>query len=840
MTTKRISRSSGRGRQSKRSQRLHAQQRRPSLFKAVVKWFGFMLFCGVVVGSVALGVYLMELDKTIHAQFEGKRWALPARVYARPLELYPGMHLTAAEFAQELQLLNYRMLARPYGPGTYSRRDQTFEVMIRGFPFWDGAEPSRGVRVAFDDQSIVALTRLDGVEPVNLARLEPLEIAGIYPAHQEDRVLVKLEEIPPVLIDALIAMEDHDFYQHIGIDPRGIARALIVNLKAGRTVQGGSTLTQQLVKNFFLTNERTLKRKITEALMAILVDWRYSKDEILEAYSNEVYLGQEGSRAIHGLGLASRFYFGRPLAELDLHHIALLVGLVNGPSRYDPRRYPERAEARRALVLNVMVRQGLISAEDAATGKEMPLDVESLGATQVTRYPAFLDLVQRQLQIHYRKEDLTSEGLRIFTTLDPQVQEVTEQAILERLPLLEKQVQEAKDLEAAAVVTESQTGEVLALVGGRDVRLAGFNRALNARRLGGSLLKPAVYLTALEYPMLYTLGTLLDDSKPIVYTDRNTGKKWSPHNYDRRYHGWVMLQEALARSYNIPTARLGLDLDVIQVVDTLRRLGIEQDLKPYPSLLLGAVELSPWDVTRMYGTFASGGFRLPLRAIRAVTASNGEPLQRYSLSVEKIIEPGPAYLITTAMQRVVEAGTAKAINRTLDPKLHIAGKTGTTDDFRDSWFAGFSGNRLAVVWLGRDDNKPINLSGSKGALPVWIDIMKGLSLEPLRLTPPGDVETALIDPETGLLADRHCPEARSLPFLRGSVPRLPAPCSGHYREMYGFDARTNTRYDDFYDSSQSQPRGVTGYPGAESDTRRQRPPTHSPNPLGNFFRRLLE
>ncbi len=844
MTTKKISR--GTRKRGLRSKSLPPSRpgvkRRSGLFKGLTRWFGFIILSGCVLGTLALGVYLVYLDEVIRTQFEGKRWALPARVYARPLELYPGMALNAADFERELQLLRYRHLAQPFGPGTYARRGQTFEVFLRGFSFWDGNESSRSVRVRFEDQSLVELVSLSSSESFGLVRLEPLEIAGIYPAHREDRILVKREEIPPVLVDSLIAMEDHDFYHHIGIDPRGIVRALIANLKARRTVQGGSTLTQQLVKNFFLTNERTLKRKVTEALMAILVDWRYSKDEILEAYSNEVYMGQDGNRAIHGLGSASLFYFGRPLAELDLHHIALLVGLINGPSRYDPRRYAERAIARRGLVLNVMARQHLISAEDADIGEQMPLDIVPKGATNVTRYPAFMDLVQRQLQTDYRKEDLTSEGLRIFTTLDPQVQSATEQAIQERLPQLEKDVAEAKELQAAAVVTQTQTGDVLATVGGRDVRLDGFNRALDARRLGGSLIKPAIYLTALEYPMLYTVATLLDDSKPVVYTDRNTGKQWSPSNYDKRYHGWVLLQDALARSYNVPTARLGLDLDVIQVVNTLHRLGIERDLRPLPSLLLGAVALSPLEVAQMYSTFASGGFRVPLRAIRAVTATNGETLQRYPLSVKNVIEPGPAYLINQAMQRVAQVGTARAIQQRLDPALGIAGKTGTTNDFRDSWFAGFSGNRLSVVWLGRDDNKSIGLSGSQGALRVWMDVMANLNLEPLKLVPPSDIETALIDPKTGLLADRSCAGAETLPFLKGSVPRLLAPCNTRSRDRYGFRPGLYNPSDGRY-PAQPQTGNLGNYPRADQNSRAQPqadPSRRSQNPIGDFFRRLLD
>jgi penicillin-binding protein 1B len=409
---------------------------------------------------------------------------------------------------------------------------------------------------------------------------------------------------------------------------------------------------------------------------------------------------------------------------------------------------------------------------------------------------------------------------------------------MKTLPSLEKAQAATEQLQAATVIADTQSGEVLAIVGGRDVRLAGFNRALDAQRPAGSLLKPAIYLTALERPNRYTLATLLDDSKPIIYTD-NRGRRWSPDNYDRRFHGQIILRDALANSYNIPAARLGLELDVLQVIETLQRLGIERELKPFPSLLLGAVDLSPLEVAQLFETFASGGFRTPLRAIREVTDANGNPLKRYPLRVEKGIEPGPAYLITNALQQVVISGTASALKQQLSPALGIAGKTGTTNDFRDSWFTGFSGNRLAVVWLGRDDNKPIGLSGSKGALRVWMSMMSQLNLEPLNVMPPLGIETALIDPQTGLLADSQCANAQWLPFLSGSLPRLPAPCSagffysgGDYRaasgDKFGLhpsdlerNADSDARYERKRDEQRTSPSGRT-------------------DPITNFFKRLLE
>ncbi|HRD65311.1 MAG TPA: penicillin-binding protein 1B [Candidatus Competibacter sp.] len=766
---------------------------------------------GLLLGAFGLGIYMLYLDAVIRTEFDQKRWAMPAKVYARPLELFEGMSLGADAFEQELKLLRYRdvncpvepapppaengkrSLRRkpkpptpeacvpppnggeaPTKPGSYARQGETFEVATRDFTFWDGTEPVRKVRLVFAGDILVDLTGLDGQDAPGLLRLDPPEIAGIYPAHYEDRILLKGKDLPPVVVDTLLAVEDRSFFEHAGVNPKGIFRALVANLRAGRTVQGGSTLTQQLVKNLFLSNERSIKRKINEILMAILIDSRYGKDEILEAYANAIYLGQDGSRAIHGFGLASQFYFGLPLEELDLHQVALLVGIIKGPSVYEPRRHPERAKERRALVLDVMVEQNLIGAGDAAVAKEMPLDVTSRAASGITAYPAFLELVQRQLRQYYKPEDLATEGLRVFTTLDPRIQMTAENTLDNSLSPLEKSQPRARPLQGAAVVTDTQTGEVLAVVGDREPKKAGFNRALDAKRLAGSLIKPVVYLTALEQPDRYTLTTLLNDS-PLVYT--SGGQRWAPANYDKRYHGRVTLRDALARSYNVPAVRVGLDVDVINVVGMLQRLGLERDLKPYPSLLLGGVDMTPFEIAQIYEGIASGGFRIPLRAIREVTNANGRSLQHYALDVEKAVDPGPAYLVTNAMQQVVKAGTASAMKSKLSPELNIAGKTGTTDDYRDSWFAGFSGDRLAVIWVGRDDNKPTGLSGASGALRVWMDLMAGLKLEPLDAPPPAGVEEIWVDPRSGLRLSQGCRRGQLIPFLAGSAPQGSTACS---------------------------------------------------------------
>jgi penicillin-binding protein 1B len=743
-----------------------------STFRRYLTWKRLRL-TGLVL-LLLLSGFTLYLDFRVRDAFEGRRFALPARLYARPLELFPGLRLTPEALTRELARLGYKEPLAGDEPGRYARHANSFEIVTRPFVFWDGAQPARRLRLDFHGDSLDAVHDSQNDQPLTLARLDPLYIGGIYPAHNEDRLLVRLDEVPEHLVQALIAIEDRKFYQHHGIHLRGMARATVA-LVTGRGVQGGSTLTQQLVKNFFLSPERTLRRKATEILMALLLELHYDKRDILETYFNEIYLGQDGNRAIHGIGLASRFYFGKPLKELTLPESALLVGMVKGPGYYDPRRHPERARERRDLVLSEMAKLEMLLPAQLAMARDEPLDVIEKPTMGTTPYPAFLDLVRRQLRRDYHEDDLRSEGLHIFTTLDPVAQTSAEQALVKRLAQIERARKGVAGLEGAVVVTNVQNGEVQAVVGGRDARFEGFNRALDAQRPVGSLLKPVIYLTALMRPERYTLVTPLDDS-PLVWKERGT-PDWQPKNYDETFHGQVPLRLALVHSYNVASARLGLDLGLNEVLNNARRLGVERELPPHAASLLGAVELSPLEVTQMYQTLASGGFRTPLRAIREVLTGSGQPVQRYALAIEQAFEAEPVYLLTSALQDVVSEGTAAGLKAFLPSSLRLAGKTGTTDELRDSWFAGYSGDRLAVVWVGYDDNRPAGLTGAAGALPVWGELMRNLDPEPLAPPLPEDVERVWIDPATGLRADRDCAGAIELPFLRDSAPEETAPCA---------------------------------------------------------------
>jgi len=730
------------------------------------------LFSLNLVGLLLLAGYTLYLDGVVRDKFQGKRWSVPSRVYARALELYPQRPLTPGQLLTELKLIGYQPSPDGLSPRTYRRQDDSFVITTHTFRHWDSTEPGRSISLQFADGQLASLRDAVTGEPLTLVRLEPMMIGIIHPANLEDRVLVRLKDLPPILPAALQAVEDRHFATHHGLDFRAIARAAWANLRAGRVVQGGSTLTQQLVKNFYLDSKRTLTRKLNEALMSLLLELHYSKDEILEAYANEIYLGQDGSRAIHGFGLAAHFYFNKPVQELTLPETALLVAILRGPAYYDPRRHPGHALERRNLVIETIWHDGLIDRGQAQAAEAASLGVTPKPNLGNGRYPAFLELVKRQLHHDYHDEDLRSEGLRIFTTLDPIIQEASEQALIRHLERDHSKVK----LEGGVVVTRLGSAEVEAVVGGREPRYRGFNRALDIQRPVGSLLKPALYLTALSQPERYTLATRVDDG-PVELKQSN-GSVWSPTNYDHESHGQVLLVTALSHSYNQAAVHVGLDLGLRQVVGTLHALGIDKRIHPYPSVILGSLGLAPIDMAQMYQTLGDEGFYTPLRAVREVLDANQKPLQHYALETEQRFAPRYVYLVNQALRLALHQGTGQSVGRHLPPDMFLAGKTGTTDDLRDSWFAGFGNDHAAVVWVGNDDNAVTGLTGASGALPVWADIMKQINVTKGAAPPPGNIVTVAVDAETGLRAGSGCDIQYELPFVQGSAPQAYAPCAG--------------------------------------------------------------
>lgn len=728
-----------------------------------------LLFATVLVAVT--GVYVAWLDREVRTAFEGKRWALPARVFAQPLELYPGRDLSIAALQRELSALGYRAVADPQRAGEYSQNGPVLRVHTRRFQFWDGTEPGRNVEIRFTGNQIQSIADIATQSTVPVFRLEPQLIGKIYPEHREDRILVRHDEVPELLIQALLAVEDRNFYEHRGIDPAAIARAAWVNLRARSIRQGGSTLTQQLVKNLYLTREQSWWRKFNEAIMAMLLEARYEKSAILEAYLNEVYLGQHGGNAIHGFGLAAEFYFHRPLEELNIEQLAMLVGLARGASYYNPRRHPERARLRRNIVLQSMATQGVIDADQAGRLQQLDLGISRIPGWTSDRYPAFIDLVRRQLRRDYASDDLRNEGLQIFTTLNPQHQYTAQQALDRRLQELEA-AGRGEFLQGAVIIASVDTGEVSAVVGTRSDAAVGFNRALDARRPIGSLVKPAIYMLALEQPERYNVLTLLDDAP--VRLPQPAGGEWVPENYDRKVHGEVAMHVAMAQSYNLATVNLGLALGVERVAGRLQALTPAVNIRPYPSLFLGAVDLSPLEVTQIYQILAGRGFRTPLKSILAVLDHEGKPLSRYPLEVEQVAKPEPAYLTTYLLTQAVQRGTAQSAASRLSAYMPLAGKTGTTNELRDSWFAGYGSDILSVVWVGRDDNQPAGLTGAAGALQVWSDMMQALKPQPVDMTPPEGVIWQRI--LAGQRTDPDCSHAPAFPFTAPHLPEGYLPC----------------------------------------------------------------
>lgn len=741
---------------SKRRPTSRRRRARPSRSGRVLRWMAAL----VGVGVLAMTGWLVFEGLLIRAAFEGRRWDVPAHVYASPFELTSGMKLDGRRLERVLDQLAYHRQASADTPGTYARQGSTWHIATRGFRFWDSEEPPRKVAVTLSGGRVSRLATDDGKTP-GLLRLEPLELGSLFTGSAEDRIVLAPSQVPAKLRAAVVAVEDRRFDQHLGVDPAGIARALVGNLEAGAIRQGGSTLTQQLVKNYFLDSRRTLWRKAREAVMSLALEAQYSKDEIFTAYANEIYLGQDGQRAIHGFGLASRFYFGRPLAELDDAQLALLVTVVRGASYYDPWRNAERARTRRDLVLKILAEQSVLTADEAAKATKQPLGVGSRDKARAGYHPAFLDLVRRQLSQDYRPEALAAEGLSIFTTLEPEVQRGAELALA---TVLEKH----PELEGAVVVTRPGTGEVMAVVGGRHAAYEGFDRALDAVRPVGSLIKPVVYLAAIDSGRWHPASAV--ENQPVT-VDLGGGRTWSPANYDGSTSKPVPLVQALARSLNLPAVRVGLDVGVPGVIDTLRTLGVERQVPAHPSVLLGAVSMTPFEVAGLYGVFASGGFRAPPRAVRDVLDHQGKPLQRYGLEIERVAEPASIAQVSQAMTQVFEKGTAASARATLAKDLRAAGKTGTTNDNRDAWFAGFTGDHLAVVWLGRDDNGPTGLTGSSGALRVWTKVMSELDTRSFDPPLPDTLAQVLVDWSSGELVKPGCGEP--VPVVVPADLRLP-------------------------------------------------------------------
>ncbi|MBT0724330.1 bifunctional glycosyl transferase/transpeptidase [Rosenbergiella sp. S61] len=721
-------------------------------------WLGLLLKIILVVAVIiaAWGVYL---DSEIRHRIDGRVWDLPATVYGRMVSLEPGMPFDRKDMIALLEGTQYRQVTKITRPGEFSVKGNSIELLRRPFDFPEGKEGQIHTQLNFEDGELSEIKNLDTGRDFGYFRLDPRLITMMQSPNGEQRLFVPRAGFPDLLVDTLVATEDRHFYEHDGISLYSIGRAFVANLTAGRAVQGGSTLTQQLVKNLFLTNQRSLWRKVREAYMAVIVDARYSKDRILELYLNEVYLGQAGNDQIRGFPLASLYYFGRPVDELSLDQQALLVGMVKGASLYNPWRNPKLALERRNLVLRLLQQQNVINQELYDMLSARPLGVQPKGGV-ITPQPAFMQMVRNELQQKLGDKVQDLSGVKIFTTLDPISQDAAEKAVEEGIPTLRKQRRLA-DLETAMVVVDRFSGEVRAMVGGSNPQFAGYNRALQARRSIGSLAKPATYLTALSQPQQYRLNSWIAD-QPLALKQPN-GQIWRPENDDHQFSGKVMLVDALTHSMNVPTVNLGMSLGLKNVVETWTKLGVSQDqLAPVPAMLLGALNLTPVEVAQAFQTIASGGNRATLSAVRSVISEDNKVLYQSYPQAQQVEPPEAAYLTLYSMQQVVDHGTAHALGSQYT-SMHLAGKTGTTNNLVDSWFAGIDGKEVAITWIGRDNNQSTRLYGSSGAMQIYRRYLASQPPTPLQLTPPDDVSMMPVDSAGNFVCNTGSSTWRSLP-----------------------------------------------------------------------------
>ncbi len=729
-----------------------------------------LIFKLLLIGSFFLLILIIYLDSKVKNEFEQQAWDIPAKVYARPLTFSLGQSLKFSDLIKELNLLGYRQTIKAVASGEYEAYQQTLVIHTRPFKFWDGEQASQFIQLTINDDKISSLQDFKSKQNINFLRLDPLLLGNVQinpNNNTQDRQLVYLDDLPADFITALLVTEDRAFYNHWGLSLKGIARALWSNLSQGEVRQGGSTLTQQLMKNHFLSNERSLSRKSQEALMALLTEYHYDKKTILQAYVNEVYLGQSRNTAIHGFARASEFYFDRKLSKLNLSQIALLIGMVKGPSYYNPRRHPQRAKQRRDRVLSQMSEQGLLDQQSYLEAISRTLMVVSKPPIRTSRVPAFMGLVKRELSSDYSAASLKKDGLKLFTSLDPILQEKAEKSLSQRLA----QIDANNQLQGAIIVTDIASGEIQAVVGDRQPNYVGFNRAIDAYRQTGSVIKPLVYLSALQNPENFNPVTPIKDQ--VFSLTGTDGSVWSPQNYDKQQHGdtnsLIPLAEGLINSYNLATARLAMQVGIDEIVETITDMGFERELQAFPSIALGSKEMSPLEVTILYQAIANQGVSVRPQALIAVQDQYGNLLNRYVRKSEQVVDKEAAFIIRYLLTHVAKRGTAKSLSWKL-PNHNLAGKTGTTNDLRDSWFAGFDDNKLAVVWLGRDDNQPTGLTGASGALLVWADLFKQIKKSSVDLSLPQGVVYGY--KQGGFFSGfTSCNNKELMPFYESELPQ---------------------------------------------------------------------
>jgi penicillin-binding protein 1B len=735
-----------------------------------------IFFCTIFLFIASLGsfIYGWHLAGQVDARFSSRRWSIPSKVFTDTMLLYPGQRLNQELFQEKLRRMGYREVPRrPARKGEM----QTAQNGLRLLLFLNDLKtpwkkrPGFPVKIEFKENAIDSLVRIDDGTPLPLLEIEPEEIMLFFGRERERRQLVSIKQVPEHVIHAVLAAEDRRFFEHWGVDPRGILRAMLTNLRHGSIREGGSTITQQLAKNYFLTPDRKLTRKLKEVVLAFTMEWKYSKEEILEIYLNEIYLGQKGSVAINGIGEAADFYFGKSVPELSLAEAAAIAGLIKAPNKYSPYVDKAACRSRRNVVLTVMQRQGWIS--DPVLQAQLKAPVETVGYNVYgKKAPYYIDYLTQQLEALYKPEDLAALGLSIYTTLDTQVQMAAERALTEGLQRLENKISTLKrsasdqSLQGAVVVMQPKTGHILAMVGGRNYNESQFNRVTQARRQPGSAFKPFVYLTGLDR---FTPISILSNQPKTYVVD---GQAWEPKNFEPAAKPQATFREALENSYNLATVDLAMQIGLDPIIETATHFGFSTPLEPYPSLALGAFEVIPLELARAYCVFAAEGMMTFPLALKAVTDENGKVLEQRYLKVERLISGAKAYMMNSLLQGVIENGTGRSL-KTFGINWPVAGKTGTSNNYRDAWFIGYTPDILALVWVGFDNGDSIKAAGAAAALPIWAELMNAIPhhISGNNFRVPDGVVKRLVCTEDGKASvSKNCPQPYEEYFLAENAP----------------------------------------------------------------------
>jgi penicillin-binding protein 1B len=750
----------------------------------------------VLIPAVVMGWFLVRyyfiFDAIIEKKLDLEAFGAATEIYSAQTVLSPGQQMPRQALMSDLRRLGYEDRGRVGGAGgAYYQSLEDARLLVHN----DAhrlEDSSRTVEVVFSSDNIQSILDVGNREDLERFALKPQLLSNLITGDREKRRFVPYEELPAVLVNAVLAAEDRRFFAHSGVDPIRILRALLVDIRVGEAKQGASTLTQQFVKNYFLTPERTLKRKLTDAYMSILLERRLSKQQIFELWANEVYLGQRGSFGIIGFGEAAEAFFNKRIGDVTVGEAALLAGIIPAPNRYAPLRHPERARSRRDLVLDRMAEFGMLSPSQRDAAKAEPPEIKSSAVLNYSDAPYFVDYLQEYMDEHMGPDEVLSRSHhKVYTTLDVNLQKAAYEAMREGLTEVDATLaKSSRDLppgtvQASLIAVDPRTGHILAMIGGRNYGTSQFNRITQSKRQPGSIFKPVVYAAALE--SAYSSATPLTPISPVLDAPAHfqfEDQLYEPRNFQEEYLGQVTMRQAVSRSLNIATIKFAETIGLDRVAEMAHRLGLNEQIQPFPAMAIGAFEVTPLEMVRAYTSFANGGLRTDLLPVTAVFDDSGNQVFRGEAKSEQVISPQVAFMITSLLESVINEGTGAAA-RTRGFRLPAAGKTGTS---RDGWFAGYTPDMLCIAWVGLDDNRELNLQGSRSALPIWAAFMKRAAvIRPLKgesFAVPEGVVRVEIDPTTGYLATERCPYRQMEYFIKGTEPVLP--CYGsNYEHSLG-------------------------------------------------------